>query len=118
MNAAVLGGQFQAGDGQPHSFGHPQRGAGVGCSLALYRPVTRVARISAPLLVCACDNDMFTPPRPAALAAERAQPGVLKRYPVGHFDIYSGVWFERAVADQIAFLTEALRLGPRPAVST
>lgn len=86
-------------------------------SLALYRPVTRAARISAPLLVCACDNDVVTPPRPAALAAERAQHGVLKRYPVGHFDIYSGVWFERAVADQIAFLTEALRLGPRPAVS-
>ncbi|HEX7441258.1 MAG TPA: hypothetical protein VF319_14290 [Caldimonas sp.] len=85
-------------------------------SLALYRPVARAARISAPLLVCACDDDVVTPPRPAALAAERAPHGVLKRYPVGHFDIYSGAWFECAVADQIVFPTEALRVGSRPAV--
>jgi hypothetical protein len=79
-------------------------------SLALYRPVARAGRIAAPLLVCACDQDVVTPPGPAARAAARAPKGVLQRYPIGHFDIYVGAWFERTVADQIAFLRAALRV--------
>ena len=73
-------------------------------SLALYRPVTRARHISAPLLVCACTDDAVTPPGPAARAAKLAPRGTLKEYPIGHFDIYAGTWFERAVTDQIAFL--------------
>lgn len=79
-------------------------------SLALYRPVTRAKNISAPLLVCVCDQDLVTPPRQAARAAANAQRGVLKRYPIGHFDIYAGPWFERAVADQTAFLRDAFHV--------
>jgi dienelactone hydrolase len=79
-------------------------------SLALYRPVARAARISAPLLVCACDGDVVTPPQAAVRAAQRAPQGRLLRYPIGHFDIYRGAGFERAVADQAAFLRETLRV--------
>jgi len=33
----------------------------------------------------------------------------LKRYPIGHFDIYTGDGFEQAVSDQPAFLEANLR---------
>ena len=44
--------------------------------------------------------------RTARLAAA-APRGEIKRYPVGHFEIYLGEPFERAVADQTEFLVPA-----------
>jgi hypothetical protein len=63
------------------------------------------------------DEDVVTPPAPAMRAARRAPCGELRRYPGGHFDIYLGEAFERAVADQLAFLGRALgpaTPGPSP----
>jgi len=82
-------------------------------TLAAYRPVARAARIAAPLLVCVAARDAVTPPGPAEKASRRAPRGELKTYPIGHFEIYHGAWFECAVADQVAFLARALRLAPR-----
>jgi fermentation-respiration switch protein FrsA (DUF1100 family) len=36
--------------------------------------------------------------------------GEVKRYPIGHFDIYRGEPFERAVRDQTEFLLRHLRV--------
>jgi hypothetical protein len=44
--------------------------------------------------------------------AELAPRGEVVRYPIGHFEIYLGAAFERAVADQLAFLRRALQLEP------
>jgi hypothetical protein len=33
----------------------------------------------------------------------------VKRYPIGHFDVYVGDGFERAVSDQLAFFAKHLR---------
>jgi len=79
--------------------------------VGLYRPGVKTASISCPLLICACDEDQTTPPGPAITAAERAPRGELKRYPIGHFDIYLGEDFERAVADQTEFLVRHLGVG-------
>jgi hypothetical protein len=48
------------------------------------------------------------------LAAAAAAPSgsEVKRYPIGHFDIYLGEWFERAVADQTEFLSKRLLGAP------
>ncbi len=43
-------------------------------------------------------------PEPSRKAAERAPRGELLESPGGHFDIYVGEPFERAIADQLAFL--------------
>ena len=40
--------------------------------------------------------------------AAKAPRGELVRYPIGHFDVYTGADFERAVSDQVAFLTRVL----------
>ena len=83
-------------------------------TLALYRPVRQAHRITAPLLVCTGEHDLVTPPKPALRAAQHARNGKAMTYPIGHFDIYSGPWFERVVADQIAFLRSALFTRDRP----
>jgi hypothetical protein len=43
--------------------------------------------------------------------AAGAPRGELVRYPIAHFDIYTGEWFERAVADQTEFLVHHLLKG-------
>jgi fermentation-respiration switch protein FrsA (DUF1100 family) len=54
------------------------------------------------------DGDAITPPKPALAAAAQAPWSQVEHYPGGHFDIYVGEGFERAVADQVAFLERVL----------
>jgi len=87
--------------------------ARVMLQVSRYRPLSAAARIESPLLVCAAEQDVLTPPGPALEAAARARRGTATRYPCQHFEIYLGTLFEQAVADQIAFLRE--HLAPKPA---
>lgn len=84
-------------------------------TIALYRPVQSARRVSAAFLVAICTRDKITPPAAAERAAKLAPKGEARRYDLGHFDIYLGEAFERAVADQIEFLqrhlNSHLRLG-------
>ncbi|MFL5867972.1 MAG: alpha/beta hydrolase [Thermoleophilaceae bacterium] len=73
-----------------------------------YRPYAKLSRVACPVLVVAADRDQTTPTQPAIRAAERAPNAELVRYPVGHFEIYVGEPFERAVADETAFLRRHL----------
>ena len=87
----------------------------VGLRIGSYRPRTAARRVRSPLLVCVCEHDLVTPARSAVRAAEAAPRGELLRYPIGHFEIYFGEWFERAVADQTEFLTRHLMGTEHPA---
>jgi len=69
-----------------------------------YSPGRLADRIACPLLVQVAQRDRITPPGPALDAARRAPRGQSRTYPVSHFEIYLGDGFERAVADQLAFL--------------
>jgi fermentation-respiration switch protein FrsA (DUF1100 family) len=73
--------------------------------LGTQNPAGGVGKLQMPLLICACDKDETTPPQTAVKAAERAPKGELKRYPLGHFDIYHD---EQARADQVEFLSRHL----------
>lgn len=83
-----------------------------------YRPSRHAHEIACPLLVVVCDEDVVTPPGAAVAVARKAPAGELVRYPCGHFDVYVGATFERAVADQLAFLAQHLLAGPAPQPST
>jgi fermentation-respiration switch protein FrsA (DUF1100 family) len=72
----------------PQSAWENRVAARIMLTIGLYRPVTKAARVSMPLLVCVCDGDDTTPPEPAIKLAERAPRGELMRLPYGHFDIY------------------------------
>jgi hypothetical protein len=92
----------------PDSMWRNAAAARVGLRIPLYRPGRNAKNIVAPLLVCICDNDTLVSTNAAEKVAERAPRGESRHYPIGHFDIYTGEWFERAVADQTEFLTRHL----------
>jgi pimeloyl-ACP methyl ester carboxylesterase len=77
--------------------------------LALNRPITAVPDVACPILLCNCDEDAVCPPE-ATRATAASAPGraELRSFPIGHFDIYRSPWFERAAADQVAFLQRVL----------
>ena len=75
----------------------------------LYRPGLKADRLPCPILVQLADDDAVVPTRPAQDAAWRATGRAeVRTYPIGHFDIYVGHWFEKAVADQLHFLRRHL----------
>jgi dienelactone hydrolase len=81
----------------------------IALRVGMYRPGRRARAIDCPWLVQVCDGDAVTPAAPALAAAPRAPHSDVRRYGGGHFDVYRGDGFERAVADQIDFLQNAVR---------
>ena len=75
---------------------------------SFYRPGRSARNVKAPILFCICDTDAVAPATTALRYAATAPRGEVKRYPIGHFDIYLGEPFEQAVADQTEFLTRQL----------
>ncbi len=93
----------------PPGFEWPNRFLPRGTlTLPAQRPYAKAKRITAPLLVQVMSDDVVTPPGPSRKAAAAAPRGELIEYPGGHFDIYVGEPFERAVTDQIEFLQRVL----------
>lgn len=72
--------------------------------LMRYRPRDAASGLAAPLLVCVAENETAASPALTADMVSRAPRAEMSRYPIGHFDAYSGKWLERIVSDQIAFL--------------
>jgi len=93
----------------PETLWENRVAARIGLRVALYRPGRAAARVRCPALFCVCEQDVITPPGPTLRHAARAPRGEVKRYPVGHFEIYVGDTWARAVADQTEFLVRSLR---------
>ena len=89
----------------PESLWRNEIAARVMFTLPLFRPVRLADRLTMPVLFCVCDQDTTTPPGSTVKAASRAPRGELRRYPYGHFAIYSD---PQAKADQVAFLRRVL----------
>jgi pimeloyl-ACP methyl ester carboxylesterase len=108
-----------APDAQPGYFGLVPDGvefrnevaARIGLRALWYRPGRSASRIACPVLFCICEHDSLAPARATLKHARTAPCGEVVIYPQGHFDIYSGAGFERAVADQIAFLARHVAAG-------
>lgn len=83
--------------------------ARIALSVGAYRPGLQAERLPCPMLVQIADRDAIAPPRAAQDAAFRATGRAeVRSYPVGHFDLFAGEPFERAVADQLHFLRRHL----------
>ncbi|WP_330179137.1 alpha/beta hydrolase [Nocardia sp. NBC_01503] len=87
----------------------PKVPARIGMSTLFDSPARRAKDIKAPVFYAICDNDTVAPAGPTLRAAEKTKHAVVKQYPIGHFDIYFDDWFEKAVYDQVEFLTATLR---------
>ena len=85
--------------------------------VALYRPGRSARKLTAPILFCVCDEDAVAPADTALRYAATAPRGEIKRYPVGHFDIYRGESFEQAARDQTEFLVRHLEVANAAALN-
>jgi hypothetical protein len=77
--------------------------------VGMYRPGLKAAKLPCPALFCITDQDALAPAERTAKLAARGPRNEIKRYPIGHFDIYVGEDWERAVADQTEFLVRTLK---------
>ena len=84
--------------------------ARVGLRIGPYRPGRALRRPHPPTLMCVCEHDSVAPAAAAIKHAEHGRDVDVRRYPIGHFEIYWGEWFERAVGDQLEFLRRHLSL--------
>jgi pimeloyl-ACP methyl ester carboxylesterase len=84
--------------------------AGSAVDLLHYRAYRSALRIRCPFLVCVSDHETLMSPSIAARAARRAPKGRAIHYPADHFQVYHPPLVEGIVADQTAFLREALRI--------
>jgi uncharacterized protein len=76
--------------------------------LPFNRPVLAARRLPCPWLLQICITDRVAPASAAERAVRRADYKVeVRRYPMGHFDIYT-IGFEQAVQEQVAFLAGIL----------
>jgi len=67
-----------------------------------------------PALFQIADFDRYVPADSVAKTAVLAR-GVVHHYPCDHFDVWPGHdWFEKAAADQVAFLSRALSTSSSP----
>ncbi|MEU0405320.1 alpha/beta fold hydrolase [Streptomyces sp. NPDC006197] len=77
--------------------------------VGLNRPTTFVGRLACPILVQIGTRDRIAPAGAARRTARRAgRYGELREYPVDHLDVYAGPGQQRALADQLDFLSRVL----------
>jgi len=83
--------------------------ARIGIRMDKYRPISKISKIQCPVLIQSCDYDIALPFSVVEKAVKilGSQAEVI-RYPIGHFDIYLGDNFEKAVNDQLAFFKKHL----------
>ncbi len=87
--------------------------------VAINRPGRVAHRLRTPLLVQYGEHDAVAPPAAAKRAAVKAgRYAEVRSYPVDHFDVYQGEWQQRALADQIEFLSRHLSTSPVTATPT
>jgi dienelactone hydrolase len=82
--------------------------ARAGLEILRYRPGAKAGQITCPILVCICDEDSLVDVKASDKVAHDAAQGEVAHYPIGHFEIYTGEWFERAVSRQAEFLARHL----------
>jgi dienelactone hydrolase len=82
--------------------------ARAGLEILRYRPGANATGIKCPILVCVCDQDSLVDVKASDKVAHDAPQGEVAHYPIGHFEIYTGEWFERAVSRQAEFLARHL----------
>jgi dienelactone hydrolase len=80
-----------------------------------YRPIAGVRKIRCPTLYCIGEQDLHLAPQHLAHeAAARTPKAEVRTYPCGHFGLYTGPLWERAVADQTDFLVRHLLRSEAP----
>lgn len=76
-----------------------------------HNPVDYVKNVQCPVLLQICEKDNLVSEASYKKAADiLGEYAHVKKYPIGHFDIYKGENFEKAVHDQITFFKEHFKM--------
>ncbi|GAA1463623.1 alpha/beta hydrolase [Williamsia maris] len=81
--------------------------------IGLYSPARTARKITCAALIQVASEDNIAPAAAAVKVADVIPRSTLRRYDCGHFDPYVDPYFPTVVADQLAFLQEAVPVGPR-----
>ncbi len=74
-------------------------------------PLEASKKVQCPVLFLVCEHDNLVAPDSYKRAAEAlGDKAEVRTYPIGHFDIYEGEYFEKAVSEKIVFLRKHLKL--------
>jgi dienelactone hydrolase len=90
--------------------------AGQALTLFRYRPGRSLAKSLGPIQICAADDDLIIETTSIRRFAQGLSEVTFNSYPGGHFDLFTGQGFERALNDQLQFLRRHLRLGKERAL--
>lgn len=85
-----------------------QVAARIAATLMTFRPVAEAHKVTCPALIQICEKDTVAPVAAAEKAAKKMKRAEVRRYEMGHFDIYQGEDREKSVADQLEFLHQVL----------
>ena len=83
--------------------------ARIGFTLPGYRPISSARRVTCPALIVMGEKDSLISPASVEKAASAMARAELVRLPVGHFEPYTGEWFEITVDLEARFLKEHLQ---------
>ncbi|BBY31488.1 alpha/beta hydrolase [Mycolicibacterium sediminis] len=78
--------------------------ARFGLAIARYLPGRRVRKLRCPIMFGICVTDTVAPAAATRRHAKTAARAEISEFPCGHFDVYLGAPFERAVTDYVDFL--------------
>jgi len=67
-------------------------------------PIKASKDVNCPVMLLVCEEDNLVSPISHVRLLENLKEPILKKYPVGHFEIYMGKWYEMATDDMIQFL--------------
>ena len=74
-------------------------------SLARYRPIQIARKITVPVFLLGATQDELVPIEITRLCATNLAPfAQYHEFPIGHFDMFNGTWFEKNIRLQISFL--------------
>ena len=76
--------------------------------LSSYRPVSRAAEVKCPVLMVAAENDSLIRLKDVERCAAKIARARKVSLPVGHFEVYTGAWFEKVSALEAEFLAAEL----------
>jgi len=82
--------------------------ARISTMLMTFRPVSEAHKVNCPALILICEKDTVAPVAAAEKAAKKMKQAEVRRYEMGHFDIYQGEDREKTITDQLAFLKKVL----------
>lgn len=72
-------------------------------TFAAYRPIASAKNVKCPALIILAENDSLISAKAVEKTARAMENSELIKYPVGHFDLYSGDYFEDIVTRQTVF---------------